>query len=251
MSNSKPVSKPIVRHAVNNLFERRLAQSTRPFRARGADVTRCALCRIDVRHCMCDLRPRATSEAAFLLLYYDDEVLKPSNTGKLIADLFDDTFAFIWQRTDVSSQMTDILNAPGWYPVVVFPAEHALPERTVLDSVLSVPEGKRPLFILLDGSWREARKMFRKSPYLDRFPVLSVTPEQVSAYQVRKAVRKHQLATAEVASCVLDGFGEPANARLLRAWFDVFSFRYQQGVTRQNRGDASAERRLQAILSEL
>ncbi len=41
----------------------------------------------------------------------------------------------------------------------------------------------RPLFILLDGTWSEARKMFRKSPYLEHLPVLSLAPEQLSRYK--------------------------------------------------------------------
>ncbi|MDI8992988.1 DTW domain-containing protein, partial [Salmonella enterica subsp. enterica serovar Anatum] len=36
------------------------------------------------------------------------------------------------------------------------------------------PAGKPPLFIMLDGTWPEARKMFRKSPYLDHLPVISM-----------------------------------------------------------------------------
>lgn len=238
------------KHAVNHLFDKRLAQSTRPFRARGADVIRCPICRVDQRHCICHLRPETTSNAAFLLLYYDDEILKPSNTGRLIADLFTDTYAFIWNRTDVQPELLDVLNNPLWAPMVVFPAEHAQAGRVVHDKKPALPQGKRPLFILLDGSWREARKMFRKSPYLDDFPVFSVSPEQNSAYQVRKAVREHQLATAEVASYLLGEVGEPHNAELLKTWFEVFSYRYQKGVTRTNRGDAGAETRLEALQDE-
>ena len=45
--------------------------------------------------------------------------------------------------------------------------------------------GRRPLFILLDGTWADARKAFRKSPFLDRFPVLSLAPERLSRYRLR------------------------------------------------------------------
>ena len=29
--------------------------------------------------------------------------------------------------------------------------------------------GKRPVFIILDGTWRQARRMFRHSRYLDGY----------------------------------------------------------------------------------
>ncbi|EAR07985.1 tRNA-uridine aminocarboxypropyltransferase [Reinekea blandensis] len=236
-----------MKHAVQTLFEKRLARSTRPFRARGSEVKRCANCRIDTRYCICALKPSTRSNVGFLLLYYDDEVLKPSNTGRLIADLIPDTYAFIWQRTEPDSAMLQLLADPQWQPVVVFPETQVQPGREAWTEQPKLKTGRRPLFILLDGSWREARKMFRKSPYLDAFPVLSVNPEASSVYQVRKAVEAHQLATAEVASCVLDGAGEVYNGQLLRTWFDVFSYRYQMGVTRSNRGDALALERLRVL----
>jgi len=200
---------------------------------------------------MCDLRQTASSNANFLILFYDDEVLKPSNTGKLIADLFPQTFAFIWQRTTVSEELASMLADQQWYPIVVFPAEYAGSTRTVYEDNPIIPKNKRPLFVFLDGSWREAKKMFRNSPYLDSFPVLSINPKQLSKYLVRKATRDHQLATAEVASFVLDGIGEHHNGELLRAWFDLFSYRYQQGVQRKNQGDANAETRFQELGARL
>ena len=238
-----------MKHAVQNLFEQRLARSTRPFRARGSEVKRCPDCRIDLRHCICALKPSTQSNAAFLILYYDDEILKPSNTGRLIADLIPDTYAFIWQRMDPDPQLLQLLVDPQWQPIVVFPETQVEPGREVWSEQPLLNAKQRPLFILLDGSWREARKMFRKSPYLDSFPVLSVNPVTSSTYQVRKANSAHQLATAEVAAYVLDGVDEGYNSQLLRAWFDVFSYRYQKGVTRTNRGDASALDRLRALVA--
>jgi DTW domain-containing protein YfiP len=181
------------------------------------------------------------------LLYYDDEVLKPSNSGRLIADLFPDTFAFIWQRTAVEPDLLTLLQDPTWLPIVVFPEEYAAPDRVLCQPTAPDLQGRRPLFILLDGSWREAKKMFRNSPYLDAFPVWSVTPSGPSRYQVRKAAKEVQLATAEVAAMVLAELGETTNAALLHAWFDLFGFRYQMGVKRVNQGDAGAEARLLAL----
>jgi hypothetical protein len=49
--------------------------------------------------------------------------------------------------------------------------------------------GKRPLFILLDGTWAEARKMLGRSPDLGALPVLSLAPDQASRYQLRSSGR--------------------------------------------------------------
>ncbi|TCS42403.1 tRNA-uridine aminocarboxypropyltransferase [Reinekea marinisedimentorum] len=241
----------MTKHAVHRLFEERLSRATRPFQARGKLVVRCPRCRIHQSYCICNLVPELHSAAGFLLLFYDDEVLKPSNSGKLIADLIPDTYAFIWQRTEVNPQVLTLLQQEQWYPVLVFPAEYALAEREVFEDELKVPEHKRPLFILFDGTWREAKKMFRKSPYLDQFPVLSITPEALSKFQIRKSSRGHQLATAEVAASVLSVFGEHGNGAVMNAWFDLFNYRYQQGKTAVNLGNEHAERDFLAAVERL
>ena len=73
-------------------------------------------------------------------------------------------------------------------------------------------------------------------------------PNGAVGYQVRKAAKDVQLATAEVAATVLAQLGETTNAALLHAWFDLFGYRYQMGVKRVNQGDAGAEARLLTLI---
>lgn len=56
---------------------------------------------------------------------------------------------------------------------------------------------------MLDGTWSEARKIFRKSPYLNQFPVFSLNVLAASGYQLRTASRTEQHCTAEVAAALL------------------------------------------------
>ncbi|MFT7684567.1 MAG: DTW domain-containing protein YfiP [Moritella dasanensis] len=101
--------------------------------------------------------------------------------------------------------------------------------------------------MLLDGSWREAKKMFKKSPWLHDLPVISFDPEVVSQYQIRKAAKDNQLATAEVASLVLGHHGEALNADILSCWFDVFRERYLAGTKQIDVGVDAALKRLQTL----
>lgn len=218
-------------HAIHTLYDHRLSQSTRPFLARGGRIVRCTQCMLLPYLCICSIKKTVTSQSAFLLLMYDDEILKPSNTGRLIADLIPDTYAYIWSRTQPDTNMLALLADPQWQPIIIFPAEYAQPERVL--SHYKIKAGKRPLFILLDASWAQAKKMFRKSPYLDALPVLSFSPQKLSEYLVRKASKDNQLATAEVASCVLDEIGETANAHLLSLLFTTFKENYLLGKERK------------------
>ncbi|MGF1731732.1 tRNA-uridine aminocarboxypropyltransferase [Photobacterium kasasachensis] len=234
-------------HAVHDLYEERLARSTRPFRARGCKVERCSYCMLREHLCICSDKPVISSNAAFLLVMYDDEVLKPSNTGRLIADLFEDTFAYIWSRTEPNSAMLELLEDPQWQPYVVFPAEYAQPERVA--EKVDIDTGKRPLFIMLDGSWAEAKKMFRKSPYLNKFPVLSINPDKPSRYKVREASKENQLGTAEVAARIIDLYGEQHNADVLDLWFDVFRENYLTGKMNRVLPDDSALKQLKQYVA--
>ena len=211
-------------HAVARLRDERLAKSLKPFVARGSRAPRCLRCRVPLSHCLCPWLPRVDSECGVCLLMHDIEPLKPSNTGWLIADVVLDTFAFTWQRTGVDPRLLDLLADPQWQPLVIFPGEYAAPQR-VVERVERQPD-KRPLFILLDATWTEARKMFRKSPYLDGLPVLSLQPEALSRYRLRRSTRSDHLCTAEVAALCLELAGDSAAANTLDAWLDVFTEHY-------------------------
>ncbi len=228
--NAAPLQAPRPPHAVARLRTARLARSAKPFLARGGPRgERCPGCRLVPSHCVCSLHPVVPTRAGVCLLMADIEPLKPSNTGWLIADVVPDTFAFGWARTEVDPALLALLADPQWQPYVVFPGEFVAPERVVTEvAAAGASAGKRPLFILLDATWPEARKMFRKSPYLDRFPVLSLQPEQISRYQLRRSRRDDHFCTAEVAGLCMDLAGEPQAAQVLQTYLDVFTHHYLQ-----------------------
>src|SRR5450830_828423 len=211
-------------HAVSRLRAERLARAKTPFLARGSRAERCPGCRVIPQYCLCAWRPRVASNSAMCLLMHDVEPMKPSNTGWLFADVIADTSAFSWSRTEVDPQLLALLDDPQWQPFIVFPGEFVAPERVVTQ--VQPASGKRPLFILLDATWTEARKMFRKSPYLERFPVLSLESEQLSRYKLRRSKRDDHFCTAEVAALCLELADDCAASEVLDAYLDVFSTHY-------------------------
>ncbi|MDP3820883.1 MAG: tRNA-uridine aminocarboxypropyltransferase [Burkholderiales bacterium] len=217
-------------HAVSRLRSARLARSAKPFLARGGfKRERCAGCRLVPSHCLCALRPAVPTRAGVCLLMADIEPLKPSNTGWLVADVVADTFAFGWARTATDPALLALLRDPQWQAYVVFPGEYAAPAR-VVHSVQPPGAGaaKRPLFILLDGTWAEARKMFGRSPCLDHLPVLSLQPDQISNYRLRRSRRDDHFCTSEVAALCLNLAGDHVAEKTLAAYLDVFTHHYLQ-----------------------
>lgn len=217
-------------NSVLTLRQNQLANATREFNARGSKVLRCEQCLLPQTDCICSARPTVPSHSAFCFIMYTGECYKPSNTGRLIADVITDNHAFIWDRTRPDPALLALLADPRYQPVVVFPQQYANDRQCVTTQVqLQAVTAKRiPLFVMLDGTWREAKKMF-KSPYLATLPVLSVQPVQASDYQLREAAHLHQLCTAEVAIAILQLTAEHQAAAALSHYFDTFRRAYIAG----------------------
>lgn len=228
----------IGKNAVSKLRDERQAQSRRPFIARGSNVVRCD-CRLPVGYCICPVVPRnltTPSSVGFCLLMSVVEPFKPTNTGWLIADVVSNTTAFCWSRTEPSPALDAVLCDQQWQPYVVFPGDLVEPSRVIAKPFDS---DKPPLFILIDATWPEARKIFRKSPYLASLPVLSLSPDQLSAYRLRRSKVAEHLCTSEVASLCLQLAGQETAARALDAYLDVFSSRYLAAKQHQPSDTAS------------
>ncbi|GAB1385068.1 tRNA-uridine aminocarboxypropyltransferase [Melaminivora sp.] len=213
-------------HAVARLRAQRLARSSKPFTARGGSrLAHCPGCRLVLSHCCCALRQTWLTQAGFCLLMHDIEPLKPSNTGWLVADIVADTYAFGWARTQVAAPLLALLQDPCWQPYLVFPGEDVAPERLRHDLATPAP-ARRPLFLLLDGTWAEARKMFRHSPYLESLPVLHLQGAAPSQYRLRHSPQAGHWCTSEVAARCLALAGDTQAGAALQVWLDLFCERY-------------------------
>jgi len=162
-----------------------------------------------------------------------------------VADVVADTFAYGWARTEVDPALLALLADPQWQPYLVFPGEFVDSARVVTDVLpVDAAASKRPLFVLLDATWPEARKMFRKSPYLNHLPVLSLQSEQLSRYRLRRSQREDHVCTSEVAALCLALAGEAHAAQTLEAYLDVFTNHYLQAKNQLpvNEEDAAHQR---------
>ena len=80
-----------------------------------------------------------------------------------------------------------------------------------------------PAFVLLDGTWTQARKIFNKSPYLQSLPQMSIQPAVPSAYTLRRQRCAQHLSTVEVAIALLEQSESSTTSSVLHAYFRVFA----------------------------
>ncbi|MBD3584161.1 DTW domain-containing protein [Salinimonas sp. HHU 13199] len=208
------------------LRDKELSGSTKPFVTRGSRVIRCESCLLPKPHCICDQKPDAVGTCAVVLLMAQGEYYKPSNTGRLIADVVPENYAYKWCRTQAQPELLRLLADTSYQPYLIFPHEYAPMERCVNQVK---PSTRKPLFIFLDGTWREAKRMFRKSDYLQCLPVLSISTAEQNDYVLREAAHDYQLCTAQVAVKIFQLAGEQESALALDNYFKVFTSHYLKG----------------------
>lgn len=123
------------------------------------------------------------------LLTHANEPAKASNTGRLVlnaaTELGIECERVIWQRPEPD---TDLLERVQKMPTgLVYPNDRAEP----LDNQT------RRHWIVIDGTWQQARKMYNHSPYLHNLPSFTIAAEGPSAYHLRRNQVPGGLCTAE------------------------------------------------------
>ncbi|MCG7584182.1 tRNA-uridine aminocarboxypropyltransferase [Photobacterium sp. OFAV2-7] len=168
-------------------------------------------------NCICHTEPRLSSKARFILLTHPKELGKDTNTGELMLRTLPDSQRYTWDRVNPPAALLDEIRASGNQPWLLFPCDEKHP-ATVYQS----EPDKQPLFILLDATWQEARKMVRKSPWLAQLPRLSLNPSSASAYQLRRNQQAGNLCTCEAGIALLEMLGEAEQAVQLNDYFQAF-----------------------------
>ncbi|MFG6137926.1 tRNA-uridine aminocarboxypropyltransferase [Halomonas sp. B23F22_10] len=201
----------------------------REFKARGSFVRRCETCNLPALNCLCPYKVTADSRTRVWLITHPLEHYKPTNTGRLIRDVLPTTEVFTWYRTEPDERLLAMLEDERYAPFVIFPDDQAdYAHRVVgMERVAArQEEGRIPVFVILDGTWRQARRIFRKSPYLADLPVLPLATERLTRYRLRKPASEAHLCTAEVAAELLRQAGDGEAAERLDDYFDVFNDSY-------------------------
>ncbi|NAW84582.1 DTW domain-containing protein [Vibrio sp. V43_P6S15P86] len=168
-------------------------------------------------NCMCSLVPKLTSEHNILLLMHPNELTRDTNTGQLLEQCQLNIERVIWDRKQPPAELLTLLADPSRYPVLLFPCEESITlEHVVLQSQ---QQTKNPLFIILDSTWQEARKMINKSRWLESIPTMELSASADSQYQLRRNQQQGNLCTFEVAAHLLGQLGEQNNQQKMLTFF--------------------------------
>lgn len=200
------------------------------YSAKGGKIIRCTRCMMAADYCICGCAEQqylqGEHEVSFCLLMHTDEQYKPTNTGRLIEDVLPQhCHRYYWHRTEPDPEFIELIESDDIQPYIIFPGDRGGYDHRVVKQA-DFSTGKKPLFIILDGSWRQAGRMFRLSKYLQDLPVLPLQTQRNSQYQLRKAPDDFHLCTVEVAIELLKQHHQESAGEKLEDYFKHFNQMY-------------------------
>jgi len=174
---------------------------------------RCERCQRPLDHCLCALIPSLDSRTRVVLLQHPSETSHALNTARLAALGLVNAELRIGE---VFENLGELLNTPGYRPVLLFPGDAA----QVLTAYGDVDD--TPLLLIVpDGTWRKARKLLYMNPVLEGLPRVTLGAVAPSRYRLRKAPQAGALSTIEAVVGALNALEQPACFDALLAPFEA------------------------------
>jgi DTW domain-containing protein len=187
----------------------------------------CNQCGVPVINCICNKFAQVKSNANLWILSTEREFYRPSNTARLLKLINpDSTEIFLWERTNRPDKLIEHINDERYETYLLFPAVN---DELKNRQVEYKKTDKIPAFIIIDGTWKEAGKILRKSDYLKTLPIISLQPGFESEYDLRRGAEDGNLCTIEAAIEVLKINSEIENAYVIKELYNLFLKSYKAG----------------------
>jgi DTW domain-containing protein YfiP len=143
------------------------------------------------------------------LLTHQRERFKKTNTGSLVVDaLGEKAPVVVWDRAAPDPELLRTISEGSI--ALLYPST---------DSQLVSEAMDYENYIIIDGTWQEAQKIYNRSPYLKGLPAVKILPNKPSAYSLRRNQREGCLCTAECAIEILKARGFSMIANDLQSTF--------------------------------
>ena len=192
----------------------------------------CNNCGLPIINCICDKSSTIKTNAQIWILSTEREFYRPSNTARLLKLINPaSTEIFLWERTKKPQKLMEYINDEKYETYLLFPVEEEEEELAQCKKVENISTGKIPAFILIDGTWKEARKILRKSDYLNKLPRISLEPNFKSQYDLRRGATDGNLCTIEAAIEVLKINNEIENSQTIYEFYKLFLRSYKAGAS--------------------
>lgn len=165
------------------------------------DREKCYDCYRPQSSCICDAVKKLETQSCFVILMHQKEFQKTKNTtGRMTHLSLPHSHLFIGIDFSEHAALNALLNASEYTPYILYPDTQA---HNLSTETLTLKEGTRPLFILIDSTWACSKKIMKLSSNLHHLPRVSFTATQASNYQIKKQPEDYCLSTIETTQTIL------------------------------------------------
>jgi DTW domain-containing protein len=172
---------------------------------------RCDACMLKQHICVCAklselITVSSTVDVAILMNHR--EQYRASNTAKIIHQVLGARIYIDGVDRDMEDLVL-LIEERKSNAVVLFPSEDSSTWPTVNEQT----KGKKPLVIVLDGTWRQARRLNKKIP--ECISRVKITPQTLSQFLCRRQTQADRVCTVEALALLMTETGDVSTAERL------------------------------------
>ena len=168
--------------------------------------------------CFCDKVQAFSSDARFALIVHPYEAKSTVGTAWIMRRSISNLkwFRSKGRDLDTDPEFLAMIHSPEVVPFLLFPGKNSLNLNHASDEEWRqrVPQSWKPLFIVIDGTWTQAKQMLRESALLRSLPSASFETTQLSEYGFKKQPDPHCLSSVEGVHRVIEILASRSWAKL-------------------------------------
>jgi DTW domain-containing protein YfiP len=188
-------------------------KSPRPLPGQGRET--CFHCFRPIRLCYCSYLPEVRNRTRVVIVQHPREEFHSLGTARLAERALLRCDVARGSLAQLRARLGSVL-VPREVTYVLFPSESAV-------DLVDIRAGELvDTFVVLDGTWPQAKSLLRELPELKALPAFRFRPEAPSEYRIRRPPEHDYLSTIESIAEVLSVLEPETDVRPLRTLFRQF-----------------------------
>lgn len=156
----------------------------------------CYACRRPRKHCLCGIVRTFGTRMRFVILMHDKEAHKQrTGTARIARMCLENAELMVGKDFTRNERVNALIKDPAYSPFVLYPGPAAVNFKTMGKD--AVAQGRTLLVFVIDGTWRGAQTVLKKSPNVRALPRLSFHGSYVSQFKIKKQPMEHCVSTIE------------------------------------------------------
>lgn len=153
---------------------------------------RCDKCRMKDTHCICEHLTLHENQTPVSVLMHFRENITTTNTARIAHFMLKNSNIHYRGLIDSRLEENQVLKV-GYVPLYLYPSEESVPLTQELVQSL----GGKVQLIVPDGSWRQAKRVSRREPFLKNIQHVKLNDASSGIFYLRRKIKEEGVSTIE------------------------------------------------------